>query len=84
MVGVSGGSFLVPLMVLDCGVPIYTAVGTASTLISATASATIPLGSITVGAITEESATTKKFGDTYKKYIARTPRWIGLAKSKKT
>ena len=37
MVGVSGGSFLVPLMVLACGVPIYTAVGTASTLIAATA-----------------------------------------------
>lgn len=37
MVGVSGGSFLVPLMVLACGVPMHTAVGTASTLISATA-----------------------------------------------
>ncbi len=37
MVGVSGGSFLVPLMVLACGVPMYTAVGTASTLIAATA-----------------------------------------------
>jgi len=34
-------------------------------------------------AITEENATTKKFGDTYKEYIARTPRWIGLPKSKK-
>ena len=34
-------------------------------------------------AITEESATTKKFGDTYKEYIARTPRWIGLPKSGK-
>lgn len=37
MVGVSGGSFLVPLMVLACGVPMHTAVGTASTLIAATA-----------------------------------------------
>jgi protein-S-isoprenylcysteine O-methyltransferase Ste14 len=32
-------------------------------------------------AITEESATTKKFGDAYKKYMARTPRWIGIPKS---
>ena len=37
MVGVSGGSFLVPLMVLVCGVPMHTAVGTASTLIATTA-----------------------------------------------
>ena len=37
MVGVSGGSFLVPLMVLTCGIPMHTAVGTASTLIAATA-----------------------------------------------
>jgi len=37
MVGVSGGSFLVPLMVLACGVPMRTAVGTASALIAATA-----------------------------------------------
>ena len=37
MVGVSGGSFKVPLMVLACGVPMHTAVGTASTLIAATA-----------------------------------------------
>jgi len=29
-------------------------------------------------AITEERATAKEFGDTYKEYIARTPRWIGL------
>lgn len=36
MVGVSGGSFLVPLMVLACGVPMHTAVGTASTVIAAT------------------------------------------------
>jgi protein-S-isoprenylcysteine O-methyltransferase Ste14 len=32
-------------------------------------------------AITEEIATTKKFGDTYREYINRTPRWIGLPKS---
>jgi len=37
MVGVSGGSFLVPLMVLAAGVPMHTAVGTASILIAATA-----------------------------------------------
>lgn len=37
MVGVSGGSFLVPLMVLACGIPMHVAVGTASTLIAATA-----------------------------------------------
>jgi len=37
MVGVSGGSFLVPLMVVACGVSMHTAVGTASTLIAATA-----------------------------------------------
>lgn len=37
MVGVSGGSFLVPLMVLACGVSMQTAVGSASTLIAATA-----------------------------------------------
>jgi len=33
--------------------------------------------------IAEESATTNKFGDSYKEYIARTPRWIGLPKSGK-
>jgi uncharacterized membrane protein YfcA len=37
MVGVSGGSFLVPLMVLACGVPMHEAVGTASSLVAATA-----------------------------------------------
>ncbi len=37
MVGVSGGSFLVPLMVLACAVPMHAAVGTASTLVAATA-----------------------------------------------
>jgi len=37
MAGVSGGSFLVPLMVLACHVPMRTAVGTATTLIAGTA-----------------------------------------------
>ncbi|MFO8071329.1 MAG: sulfite exporter TauE/SafE family protein [Polyangia bacterium] len=37
MVGVSGGSFLVPLMVLACRVPIKLAVGTASAMVGATA-----------------------------------------------
>jgi len=34
MVGVSGGSFLVPLMVLACGVPMRIAVGTASAMVA--------------------------------------------------
>lgn len=37
MVGVSGGSFLVPLMVVACGVPMQMAVGTSSSLIAAIA-----------------------------------------------
>lgn len=37
MVGVSGGSFLVPLMVLACGVPMDLAVGTSTTMVAATA-----------------------------------------------
>ena len=37
MVGVSGGSFLVPLMVLACRVPMRMAVGTASVMVAATA-----------------------------------------------
>ncbi|OPX21788.1 MAG: hypothetical protein B1H03_05910 [Planctomycetales bacterium 4484_113] len=37
MVGVSGGSLLVPLMVLACRVPMRVAVGTASAMIAATA-----------------------------------------------
>ena len=37
MVGVSGGSFLIPLMVLACGLPMKTAVGTASVMVAATA-----------------------------------------------
>jgi protein-S-isoprenylcysteine O-methyltransferase Ste14 len=32
-------------------------------------------------AIAEENATAKKFGDAYKKYMSRTPRWIGIPKS---
>ena len=34
-------------------------------------------------AITEEIATTKKFGGTYSKYLKRTPRWLGIPKSVK-
>jgi len=34
-------------------------------------------------AVSDESATTRKFGAAYKEYMARTPRWIGLAKSRK-
>lgn len=37
MVGVSGGSFLVPLMVLACGVPMNLAVGTSTTMVAGTA-----------------------------------------------
>jgi uncharacterized membrane protein YfcA len=37
MVGVSGGSFLVPLMVIACSISMHVAVGTASTLIAVTA-----------------------------------------------
>ena len=37
MVGVSGGSFLVPLMVLACNVPMRLAVGTSTTMVAATA-----------------------------------------------
>jgi len=37
MLGVSGGSFLVPLMVIACGVPMQTAVGTATAMLFATA-----------------------------------------------
>jgi protein-S-isoprenylcysteine O-methyltransferase Ste14 len=33
-------------------------------------------------AITEESSTTKKFGDAYKEYMNKTPRWIGIPKSR--
>ena len=37
MVGVSGGSFKVPLMVLACGVPMRVAVGTSTAMVAATA-----------------------------------------------
>ena len=37
MVGVSGGSFLIPLMVLGCRLPMHVAVGTASVMVAATA-----------------------------------------------
>ena len=37
MVGVSGGSFLVPLMVLACHVPMRIAVGTSTTMVAGTA-----------------------------------------------
>jgi len=37
MVGVSGGSFLVPLMVIGCRIPMHLAVGTASVMVGATA-----------------------------------------------
>lgn len=37
MVGISGGSFLVPLMVIACGVPMRIAVGTAAAMLAATA-----------------------------------------------
>jgi uncharacterized membrane protein YfcA len=36
MVGVSGGSFLVPLMVLTCGIPMNLAVGTSTTMVAGT------------------------------------------------
>jgi len=37
MVGISGGSFLIPLMVIWCGVPMRIAVGTATAMLAATA-----------------------------------------------
>jgi uncharacterized membrane protein YfcA len=37
MVGISGGSFKVPFMVLGCGVPMRVAVGTSSAMVAATA-----------------------------------------------
>ena len=37
MVGVSGGSFKIPLMVLACGVPMRIAIGTSSAMVAATA-----------------------------------------------
>jgi len=37
MIGISGGSFKIPLMVLACGVPMRVAVGTSSAMVGATA-----------------------------------------------
>lgn len=37
MVGISGGSFLAPLMVVGCGVPVRVAVGTCTVMLAATA-----------------------------------------------
>ncbi len=37
MVGISGGSFLMPLMVVGCGVPVRVAVGTQTVILAATA-----------------------------------------------
>jgi uncharacterized membrane protein YfcA len=37
MVGISGGSFKIPLMVLVCGIPMRIAVGTSSVMVAATA-----------------------------------------------
>ncbi len=37
MIGISGGSFKIPLMVLACGVPMRIAVGTSSAMVAATA-----------------------------------------------
>lgn len=48
MVGISGGSFLVPLMVLAIGVPMQTAVGTSTTLVLITATAGF-LGHLSTG-----------------------------------
>ncbi len=48
MVGISGGSFLVPLMVLAVGVPMYIAIGTSTTLVMITATAGF-LGHLSTG-----------------------------------
>ena len=48
MVGISGGSFLVPLMVLAVGVPMQIAVGTSTTLVLITATAGF-LGHLSTG-----------------------------------
>ncbi len=37
MVGISGGSFKIPLMVLGCGVPVRVAIGTSSAMVAVTA-----------------------------------------------
>jgi len=48
MVGISGGSFLVPLMVLAVGVPMQIAIGTSTTLVLITATAGF-LGHLSTG-----------------------------------
>ncbi len=48
MVGISGGSFMVPLLVLACSLPMKNAVGTASTLVAISALAGF-LGHLTAG-----------------------------------
>lgn len=48
MVGISGGSFLVPLMVLAVGVPMHIAIGTSTTLVMITATAGF-LGHLSTG-----------------------------------
>ncbi|MBN2660972.1 MAG: sulfite exporter TauE/SafE family protein [Tannerellaceae bacterium] len=48
MVGTSGGSFLVPLMVLEVGVPMHIAIGTSTTLVLVTATAGF-LGHLSTG-----------------------------------
>lgn len=50
MVGVSGGSFLIPLMVLGCRLPMHVAVGTASVMVAATAGMGF-LGHLTGGGV---------------------------------
>jgi len=37
-----------------------------------------------VGAIPEEQFCLEKYGDAYREYMNRTPRWIGMAKSRKS
>ncbi len=91
MVGVSGGSFLVPLMVLACGVSMHTAVGTASALIATTAlmgcighavqgdfnpSWAVPLAAVTImGGILGGKFALKSKPDYLKKLFAYT-NWI--------
>jgi uncharacterized membrane protein YfcA len=55
MVGISGGSFLVPLMVLAIGVPMHIAVATSTSLVLITATAGF-LGHLTTGHFNLEMA----------------------------
>ncbi|MFW6100943.1 MAG: sulfite exporter TauE/SafE family protein [Bacteroidota bacterium] len=61
MVGISGGSFLVPLMVLAVGVPMHIAVGTSTTLVMITASAGF-LGHLSTGHFDPSLALPLAFG----------------------